>query len=234
MRWSNLEAEPDASSDRPWLVGPGEFPGTTMGPVAVVDPPFPVPSPPPHHADSPRLARGIRRCVPLATRLTGVLYRVASVRRANPDDLVAGVGSLLTGGRWTPPGAFRAVYASRDEITALDEAWQQNLRLGVPTWMALPLVVTAPEADLEPVLDLTDGRVRRVLRVSRDRMLDEPRWALQDRGEEALTQAIGRLARDQGFAGLLAPSAARREGANAVVFPDRLAPTGRSGMQNCR
>jgi RES domain-containing protein len=81
--------------------------------------------------------------------------------------LVAGIGSLVTGGRWTPPGAFRAVYTSRDEVTALEEARQQNLRLVVPTWMALPLVLTAIEVDLEPVLDLTDGRVRRALRVSR-------------------------------------------------------------------
>jgi RES domain-containing protein len=164
--------------------------------------------------------------------LTGILYRAASVRRSNPDDLVAGIGSLLTGGRWTPPGAFRAVYASRDEVTALDEAWQQNLRLGVPTWMALPLVVTALEVDLQPILDLTDGRVRRVLCVSGVRMLAEPWWAFQDRGEEALTQALGRLARDQGFAGLLAPSAARRDGANAVVFPDRLAAAHRLSIIN--
>jgi RES domain-containing protein len=170
--------------------------------------------------------------LPLATRLTGIIYRVASVRRANPADLIAGVGSQRTGGRWTPPGAFRAVYASGDEATALDEAGQQNLRLGVPIWMALPLVMTALEIDLEPVLDLTDGRVRRVLRVSRARMLAEPWWALQDRGQEALTQAIGRLARDHGFVGLLAPSAARRDGANAVVFPDRLAATIRLSIVN--
>ena len=126
------------------------------------------------------------------SRLTGVIYRVASVRRANPADLIAGVGSQLTGGRWTPPGAFRAVYASLEEVTALDEARQQNLRLGVPPWMALPLVLTAIEVDLEPVLDLTDGRVRRALRVSRARMLGEPWWVLQERGQEALTQALGR------------------------------------------
>src|ERR1700735_5643661 len=123
----------------------------------MADPPFPVPPSPPHHADSTRLARSIGRCMPMAVHLTGILYRVASVRRANPDELVAGMGSLLTGGRWTPPGAFRAVYASRDEVTALVEARQQNLRMGVPTWMALPLVVTALEVDLEPILDLTDG-----------------------------------------------------------------------------
>ena len=185
----------------------------------MADPTLPMPQPPPHHPDSARLARGIRRCLPLATRLTGVVYRVASVRRANPEDLIAGIGSQLTGGRWTPPGAFRAVYASRDEATALDEARQQNLRQGVPTWMALPLVLTAIEVDLEPVLDLTDGRLRRALRVSRDRMLGEPWWLLQDQGLEALTQALGRLARDHGFAALLAPSAARTRGSQRRDLP---------------
>jgi RES domain-containing protein len=191
-----------------------------------------MPSPPSPHPESARLARGIRRCLPLTTRLTGIIYRAASVRRANPGDLVAGVGSQLTGGRWTPPGAFRAVYASRDEVTALDEARQQNLRLGVPPWMALPLVLTAIEVDLEPVLDLTAGRVRRALRVSRARMLGEPWWLLQDQGLEALTQALGRLARDHGFAALLAPSAARARGTNVVIYPDRIAAGGRMAVVN--
>src|SRR4051812_18188885 len=191
-----------------------------------------MPSPLSPHPESARLARGIRRCLPLATRLTGIIYRAASVRRANPGDLVAGVGSQLTRGRRAPPGAFRAVYASRDESTALDEARQQNLRMGVPAWMALPLVVTAIEVDLEPVLDLTDGRVRRVLRVSRECMLAEPWWILQDRREEALTRAIGRLARDQGFLALLVPSAARPRATNVVVFPDRLGSTDRLSIIN--
>jgi RES domain-containing protein len=197
----------------------------------VADPFIPVPPPPPH-PDSDRLARGVRRCLPLATRLTGVIYRVASVRRANPGDLIAGVGSQLTGGRWTPPGAFRAVYGSREEVTALDEARQQDLRLGVPAWMALPLVLTAIEVDLEPVLDLTDGQTRRALRVSRTRLLGEPWWLLQDRGREALTQALGRLARDHGFAALLAPSAARPRGTNVVIYPDRIGAGGRLAVVN--
>ena len=72
------------------------------------DPPLPMPVPPPAHPDSNRLAGAMRRCLPLATRLTGIIYRVASVRRTNAADLIAGIGSQLTGGRWTPPGAFRA------------------------------------------------------------------------------------------------------------------------------
>jgi hypothetical protein len=83
--------------------------------------------------------------------------------------------------------------------------------------MALPLVLTALEIDLQPALGLTDGRVRRALRVSRDRMLAEPLWLLQDRGQEALTQALGRLARDNGFGALLTPSAARPRGTNVVI-----------------
>ena len=191
-----------------------------------------LPSSPLPHPDSPRLSRGIRRCVPLSTRFTGILYRVASVRRANPEDLVAGMGSLLTGGRWTPPGAFRAVYASLDEATALDEARQQNVRQSVPTWMALPLVVTAIEVELSSVLELTDGRVRRALRVSRQRMVAEPWWTMQDQGHEALTQAIGRLARDHGFVALLVPSTLESAAANMVIFPDRLTPTDRLAIIN--
>src|SRR5262249_2966716 len=155
-------------------------------------------------------------------RWSGIVYRVASVRRANPEDLISGIGSLLTGGRWTPMGACRAVYASLDEITALGEARQQDVRQGVPAWMALPLVVTAIDVDLEPVLDLTNGSVRRMLRVSRERMLAEPWWDLQERGQEALTQAIGREARDCGFVAMLVPSATHLAAANVVVFPDRL------------
>ena len=195
-------------------------------------PPLAFPAPPPPHPDSPRLARAIRRCLPLAGPLSAIVYRVASVRRANVEDLIAGIGSRLTGGRWTPLGAFPAVYASLDDATAMDEAKQQNLRLGVPPYMALPLVTTALEVHVERVLDLTDGRVRRALRVSRTRMVTEPWWRIQDRGQESLTQAFGRLARDLGFVGLLAPSAARRNGTNVVLFPDRLGRGDRIAIVN--
>ncbi len=93
-------------------------------------------------------------------------------------------------------------------------------------------MLTALEIDLQPALDLTDGRVRQSLRVSRDRMLAEPWWLLQDLGCEALTQALGRLAHDQGFAALLAPSAARLRGSNVVVYPDRIGAESRLAVVN--
>ncbi len=118
-------------------------------------PPSPFREQPPHHPESQHLSRGVHRCLLLANRLAGIVYRATSVRRANPEDLIAGAGTQITGGRWTPPRAFRAVYASREISTALDEASQQNIRHGAPSWMAFPLVVTALDVDLEPVLDLT-------------------------------------------------------------------------------
>jgi RES domain-containing protein len=128
----------------------------------------------------------------------------------------------LTGGRWNPLGAFRALYTSLDETTALEEAKQQNLRQGVPPWMALPLVVTAIEVNVHPVLDLRDGGVRRILRIPRERLVTEPWWSIQDEHNEAITQAIGRVARDQRFVALLVPAAVHASAANLVIFPDRL------------
>ena len=192
----------------------------------------PVPSALSPYPDSSRLSGAIQRCIPFRTSFTGILYRAACVGRANPEDLVAGVGSLLTGGRWNPLGAFCALYASLNETTALNEARQQDLRQGVARWMSLPLVVTAIDADVWPVLDLFDGRIRRILRVTRARMLAESWWTIQDEGREAITQAIGRLAREQGFAALLVPSTIDASAANVVIFPDRLRLTNRVSIVN--
>jgi hypothetical protein len=60
-----------------------------------------------------------------------------------------------------------------------------------------------------------------VLRVSLRRLIDERWQEKQERGREALTQAIGRIARDSGFEGLLVPSA-QGSGQNLVIFADRL------------
>jgi RES domain-containing protein len=192
----------------------------------------PIPKAPSPHPDSSRLSKAIPRCVPRCRSFTGILYRAACVRRANPEDLVAGVGSLLTGGRWNPLGAFLAVYASLDETTALEEARQQDLRQGVARWMSLPLVVTAIDVDIWPVLDLVDDRIRRILRVPRHQMLAEPWWTIQEEGREAITQTIGRLAREQGFAALLVPSTIDASAGNVVIFPDRLRRTNHVSIVN--
>jgi RES domain-containing protein len=85
------------------------------------------------------------------------------------------------------------------------------------------VTLVACRADLQRILDLGDRRVRRLLGASLKQLTDEPWRAVQHGGQEALTQAIGRLAREAGFHGLLAPSAARPKAMNLVLFPERVA-----------
>jgi RES domain-containing protein len=88
----------------------------------------------------------------------------------------------------------------------------------------MPRVIVALEARLHQVLDLTDGETRQVLGVSKKRFLEEPWREKQQRGREALTQAIGRLAYGADLEGILVPSAARKGGTNLIIFPANLDP----------
>jgi RES domain-containing protein len=178
------------------------------------------------HPDSGRLARAMTKCIGLAVPWSGTLYRSASPRYANKDDITTGAGSKVTGARWNPPESFRAVYASVEVETALDEVLAHFRHYKLSVAKAMPRVIVSLEATLQRVLDLTDGSVRRVLGVSERRLLDEPWREMQKKGREAITQAIGRLAYDSGLEALLVPSAARRGGQNLVIFPANLDPPG--------
>jgi filamentous hemagglutinin len=172
------------------------------------------------HPDSDRVRNALGRCAPRAVRWSGVVYRSATPRHANKDDILTGMGSRSAGARWNPPRGFPTVYASLDPHTALDEVLAHFRHYGFPIESAMPRVTVSVR--LGRVLDLTDGPTRSALCVSARRMLEEPWREEQAAGREALTQAIGRLARELGWEGLLVPSAARRGGVNLILFPDKL------------
>jgi RES domain-containing protein len=174
------------------------------------------------HPDSDRLARALARCLGRAISWSGELYRSSSPRYANKDDLLTGAGSKTAGARWNPPNSFRTVYTSLDPHTAVDEALTHFVDYGLPIAKAMPRVIVSLKACLRRVLDLTDGTIRRLLGVSKRRLLDEPWREQQKKGREALTQAIGRLAFDADWEGLLVASAARRGGVNLIIFPANL------------
>jgi RES domain-containing protein len=118
------------------------------------------------HPKAERLGRGLARCLPRVIPWSGSLYRSASPRYANKDDLLTGVGSKTAGARWNPPNSFRTVYTSLDPETALAEVLAHFRHYGFPVSKAMPRVIVSLEAKLQRVLDLTDGAVRRVLGVS--------------------------------------------------------------------
>ena len=63
----------------------------------------------------------------------------------------------------------------------------------------MPRVMVSVRVRLERVLDVTNGSIRSSLRLSEARLVREP-WRLrQESGEEALTQAVGRVAKEAGW-----------------------------------
>jgi RES domain-containing protein len=166
----------------------------------------------------------VGRCAKFAAPWAGVVYRSASVAYANRDDLVTGAGAKHAGARWNPPNSVPSVYASLERWTATEEALAHHRYFGFPEETALPWVMVATRVNLQRVLNLADQKPRRSLGVNRGRLTGEDWRARNARGREALTQAIGRLAWEAGWEGLLVPSAADPGGVNLVVFPGNLVP----------
>jgi RES domain-containing protein len=183
------------------------------------------------HPKSDRLKRALEKCLAHLAAWSGLMFRATGIEYANRADLLSGAGSKLYGARWTPRGAFPAAYGSLDPQTALLEALGTGDRYGVPYEKRMPLVMVAVNVNLERLLDLTLPVVRRALRVSFKAMLEEDWEGHQQRGTEALTQAVARLARELGIQALLVPSARLKGKRNLVIFPDKL-PSGSLKIHN--
>jgi len=74
---------------------------------------------------------------------------------------------------------------------------------------------------LQSVLDFTVNHVQQTLGVSARRMRSTPWRAFQERGQEAVTQALGRIAWEENLEAILVPSARAVGETNIVVFPGR-------------
>lgn len=166
------------------------------------------------------------RLLPGAMKWEGHAYRTVGPKYSRPADVVSGLGAVKAGGRWNPLGGFAAVYLSTTPETATAETFANNRHFNIPLFRALPRVMVAVEVRLGRLLDATDARVRRSLRLSLTTLFATDWRAEQDAGCEAVTQAVGRAAFEAGFHGLLVPSHADRKakGINLVAFPGNFDP----------
>jgi RES domain-containing protein len=176
------------------------------------------------HRESERLTKALVRCEKYGKPWAGVLYRSAAVRYANRDDVLSGAGSKSAGARWNPPRSVATVYTSLDVQTAVVETLAHHRYYGFAVEKALPRVLISVQARLRRVLELTDRKVVRTIGVTRARLLGEDWRECKSCGEEALTQAIGRMAWKAGWEGLRVPSAPNPDGENLIVFPGNLLP----------
>lgn len=174
------------------------------------------------HPQADALARGMERAAKHAAPFAAETFRATSVEYANRDDLLTGLGAKINGGRWNPPGSFAAVYLGTAAETAVSEYLAHQRYFGFRDSDALPCTLVGLELQLQAVLDLTDGEVRKALGVSEARMLDDA-WR-KAKKHESLTQAIGRLAFEAELEAILVPSSAAPGAKNLVVFPGNVVP----------
>jgi len=168
------------------------------------------------HTLSKKMQDALQGAVPFAS----VCFRCVSLKFGNAEDIVSTKGSFDKGGRYNFPGTFGVLYLSCDIHTSFEEIKKYLLRHGFEVDTLLPCIIVSIKVNLNCVLDLTDATMRRRLGITKQSLIDpdwEKRYDLDK--EEALTQQIGRLAREAGFEAILAPSAVWR-GNNLNVFPD--------------
>lgn len=177
-------------------------------------------------SESHSLAKLTERFTMLASNAIAidvVGYRSATPKYARESDILSGEGSRLNGGRWNPIG-LAAVYASLSPETAMAETLAYYRYYGLPLPQAMPRLFVAVSFHLSAVLDLTDGEVRRRLKISEQAMLTCD-WRKEVAAmRNPITQLIGQAAQAAGFEGLQVRSAADSDGLNLIAFPQNLRP----------
>ena len=170
------------------------------------------------HPNYSRILIAVEPIAAHARPLSGVWYRCVETSFAH--EIVSGEGARTHGARWNPIGSFRAVYLSDAPETALQEYLARARRMKWPDHKSLPMVMAGVEISVRRILDLRTPEAAAVV----EPLLKAERqhWrAIQSR-REAVSQAIGRAARESGLQGLLATSQQVKGGFNLVLFPDKL------------
>jgi RES domain-containing protein len=183
-----------------------------------------------NHPDFDRLLRNIATIKTLAVEMRLTVFRSCEPIFATKGDLLTGEGSREKGGRWNPPDSFATVYTSMSDATALEEAKANYRYYGLDPADALPRVLIAVDVKLLKVLDLTEDVVRKAIGVSATKMRRDDWRAYNRRGQESLTQALGRAAYEYGLEGLVVPAC--DGGRNLAWFPGNFAASSKARIRN--
>ena len=141
------------------------------------------------------------------SEFSGLVYRVVQ-RGVDP---LSTVGSGRNGGRYNSPGDEGILYTSFEKETCIDEV-AKGLRArgvdpsdyGPEDWWLYEL-----ETSLDAILDLTDENVLKRFQINSADLLQD---------DVTVTRRIGKQALEEGYQGILAPSAARPGEKNLVIF----------------
>jgi Uncharacterized conserved protein len=150
----------------------------------------------------------------------GTIYRVTTLKYADPRTMLYGQGSYRNGGRWNAIGSFRAIYGSTEDIVALSESKVTAAYANLPYPFREPRLIVALDVELSRVIDLTVDATLKILGVSDEELRREDWRKVQGQGFESFTQSLGRAIFAAKGEGLLARSARVENGVNAAYFPE--------------
>lgn len=157
-----------------------------------------------------------------AVGFDGIVYRMVDPQWSNPMDIVNGKGGLSANGRWHIKKSARVSYTCLEPETAMAESFSSPRYYRFPIRKVLPKVLVAIRVKLFRVIDFGNGLVRQRLKVS-DQTMMETDWRKKNfRGEEAITQCLGRCFCENKVEGLLVPSTVSSSEQNLIVFPENL------------
>jgi RES domain-containing protein len=159
----------------------------------------------------------------------GTIYRVTTLKYADPRTMLYGQGSYRNGGRWNAIGSFRAIYGSTEDIVALSESKVTAAYANLPYPFREPRLIVALDVELSRVIDLTVDATLKILGVSDEELRREDWRKVQGQGFESFTQSLGRAIFAAKGEGLLAHSARVENGVNVAYFPENKSRGSRVG-----
>lgn len=165
----------------------------------------------------PHLDTALRLLALSASSYTGRVFRILAPLYGNKVDALSGNGSSRASGRFHAQGAFRIVYTGCTLQQAEWEHAHTTRNSGLSREDTLPITTLSADVSFSRILDLTDRKVRRRLKVTKPD-LSQNTWSASP--GETLTQVIGRLAHQHGFEAILAPSSGPSDNLN--ILPQNL------------
>lgn len=182
-------------------------------------------------ADLP-LEQRIRQLLSHAIEFEGICFRNVSQRFANRQDILLAKGSKITGGRFNFKGTFEVLYLSCDVHTCIEETTHAARSSGFDVAKMLPRTTVGVKVRLSRVLDFTRIGILRQIGISKSVLAGTDWERIQNvENKEAVTQSIGRFAKQVGFEAILVPSAVWR-GKNLDIFPDNVLPSSEIHVTN--
>ena len=180
----------------------------------------------------PSLSQKIHDALPQAENIDGICFRNVAFKRATKSQALSTARSLITGGRYNPIREFGTLYLSLDPHTSLEEVSQAQSLSAIRIAPRFPRVDLSVKVRLSKILNLTNPAIQHALGITETDLKGTDWYNIQESGRVALTQLIGRFARDAGFEALLVPSA-KFPGKNLDIFyPDKLLPTSKVSLIN--